>query len=277
METLIKGNNLFKSPKFTDYSKPKANSLQSLPIAELAETCTFSDYEVHVEAFIQQHGLKLKTWFYPQALAHVAKWRISRGASGLFSGKALVVDNCKNDPFNRGLYWILMSKHRAVQKQYTQTEYCSLVPLIPSAFKKLADIKYCDWDTSELHFVVGPDLLKAMTTTPPQYTREELLEFRVKGLITGDTAKRSPGANKNPATTYNLYSLPKEMPDGRVGPAELPPLVRMMLCQTWCCHPTNRNPYMILDPLSWDHVPEPLIETDVIAAKEVSDLEEIWR
>ena len=152
-----------------------------------------------------------------------------------------------------------------------------MTPLILSAFKKLADVKYCDWDKQELHFVVGPDLLKAMTTTPPSYSREELLEFRVKGLITGDTAKRSPGASKNPATTYNLYSLPREMPDGRVGPAELPVLVRMMICQTWCAHPTNRSPYMILDPLNWDAMPPPLISDEVLATKAVSDLEEIWR
>ena len=268
---------MFK-PQFSDYSKPKANSLSALPIAELSEICTFGNYDIHVDSFISQHGLKLKTWFYPQALAHVAKWRLSRNESGHFSGKNLVIDNCKNDEFNKGLYWILMSKHRAVVKQYVQAEYCSMVPLVLSAFKKHCDTSYSSWDPEELHFVVDPKLLEAMTTVPPTYSKDELLQFRVDGLVVGETSKIRPGEAKNPVTSYNLHRLEKELSDGRVGMGGLPPLVRMMLCQTWCAHPQNRNHYMILDPLNWDRVPEPLIDDSAnLVQKSIrSDLDSVW-
>lgn len=268
---------MFKPPKFTDYSKPKLNSLSALPIQGLADICNFTNYDVHVDAFFKDHGVSTKTWFYPQALAHVAKWRVSRNASGKYSAKQLVLDSVKDDQFNKGLYWILMSKHRALQKQYQQGEYCSLVPLVLSAFLKLANIKYSEWDTGELHFVVDPKLLEAMHTRVPEYTTEELLDFRHRGLVTSDTARRSPGASKNPVTTYNITSLESEMPDGRVGPAKLPVLVRMMLCQTWCAHPLNRNHYMILDPENWDSMPEPLVSSEIEAAPKSSTLDDIWK
>jgi hypothetical protein len=36
-----------------------------------------------------------------------------------------------------------------------------------------------------------------------------------------------------------------------------------MLSQIWVAHPENRTKYMVLDPLNWDRVPPPLIETDI--------------
>lgn len=268
---------MFKPPKFTDYSKPKLNSLSALPIAGLADICNFTNYDTHVDAFFKDHGAATKTWIYPQALAHVAKWRISRNASNKYSAKQLVLDNVKDDAFNKGLYWILMSKHRALQKQYQQTEYCSMTPLILSAFLKLANIKYSEWDTSELHFVVDPKLLEAMLAKIPHYTKEELLQFRVQGLVTSLAAKNRPGQAKSPVTTYGLTQLPIELPDGRAGPGALPGLVRMMLCQTWCAHPLNRNHYMILDPDNWDKMPEPLVTSETEASPKTSALDDIWK
>jgi hypothetical protein len=248
-----------------------------LPFQELAETCSFANYDPIVENFIEVHGLKMKSWVYPQALAHVSQWRISRTPEGKFSGKALIVDNCKHDDFNKGLYWFLLSKHRAIKKQYVETEYCSMVPLILAAFKKYQDIKYSSWEVKELNFVVDPPLLEAMLCVPPEYSKEELLQFRVDGLVTSNTAKRNPGGAKSPVSTYGLNALPKELEDGRAGPAALPSLVRMMLCQTWCAHPSNRNHYMILDPKSWDSVPDALIVDDVLPIKNTTALDSIWQ
>lgn len=268
---------MFNPPQYRDFSRAKNNTLDSLPLEDLAEICTYSNYDQHVEAFIESHGLALKPWFYPQALAHVAKWSIARDHTGLISPKSLVVDNCKNNPRNKGLYWILMSKHRAVRKQYQQTEFCSMVPLILAAFKKFAGIKYSEWNRDEVHYVISPALLEAATTVPPQYTLEEILQFRVQGLTTSDRATRNPGVLKSATTTYNLHGLPRELEDGRVGPGSLPAMLKMMICQTWCAHPQNRSPYMILDPLDWDHMPEPLLTDEVVDTSQQAQLEEIWK
>lgn len=269
---------MFNKPRSRNFSGGGNNSIDSLPFEELAETCNFKNYEQIVEEWSNRYALKLKTWVYPQALARVGKWTLSRNESGLFSGKELIVKNCKTDEVNKGLYWFLMCDSRQLNKQYQQTEYCSMVPLILSAFKKFHNIEYSQWDREELHYVVSPKLLEAMTTVPPDYSVEELLQFRVKGLTMG-TGSRNPGHQKSPVTTYNLHHLPKQLEDGRVGPGHLPPLTRMMLCQTWCAHPSNRSKYMITNPLDWDNMPAPLVDSEIINDDDhpLSGLDDIWK
>jgi hypothetical protein len=36
-----------------------------------------------------------------------------------------------------------------------------------------------------------------------------------------------------------------------------------MLTQIWLAHPTIRNEYMVLDPVNWDNVPQPLVSNDI--------------
>jgi hypothetical protein len=48
----------------------------------------------------------------------------------------------------------------------------------------------------------------------------------------------------------------------------LPKLVQIMVCQTWCAHPNNRTQYMVLNPLDWDNLPEPLIQTSEIVSND---------
>lgn len=259
---------MFNKPRIRDYSS-RNNSIEALSFDELAD-CTLKNFEARITEWIDRYGIKLKSWVYPQVLAHIGKWTPQRNLSGEYLSKETVKHNCR-DSWSRGLYWFVMSDQRALVKQYTQTEYCCLVPLILAAFKKFQDVPYQSWSREGLEWAVSPKLLEAMLTTPPEYTLEELLEFRVKGLTQGVNS-RDPGRHKSAISTYNLYGLPKEMPDGRVGLASLPVLVRMMLCQTWCCHPQNRNPYMILDPVNWDLVPDPLIETEVVGNQDPDTL-----
>jgi hypothetical protein len=188
----------------------------------------------------------------------------------------MLKDNCKKDPFNMGLYYFCMHNTRHLAKQYTSDNapYCALVPLILAAHKKMNGIAYSDWDATELNYVVNPALYVAMTTIVPEYTREELLEFRTTGLTvkSGDKA----GVVKSPVTTYSLNGLPWTVGE-RVGPGQLPQLVRMMVCQTWCAHPSNRNKYMILDPADWDGMPEPLITADpLVSAPTTTRSNSLW-
>lgn len=247
---------MFKSYQRKDFTKV-VNSLESLPFHDLSD-CIPDDYGSRVEDFYKAHALASKPWFYPQAIARVAKWTLSRSGDK-FDGKALVVNNVKTD-WDKGLYWVLMCDKRALAKQYQSTQYCSLTPLIMSAFKTMQGINYKDW--TNVHYIINPNLLDACNSIIPVYTTEELLEFRSNGLMT-QTGKDA-GVVKNAVTTYGIYGLTKELEDGRCGLGSLPQLTRMMLLQTWCAHPSIRSKYSILDPNDWDNLPEPLVVEDAL-------------
>lgn len=250
---------MYKPVKTFDYSKKAKNVIEELPFDKLgAAVAESDDPDTLVAKFAESFDLKNKPWVYPQIISRIGKWSFIR-SGGLLSGKEVVKRNCVDD-FNKGLYALCMSDQRYVDKQYINSEYCRMVPLILSAAKKMGGFSYYEWDPSELHFVVNPQLLEAMKTVPPEYSHDELMQFRVEGLTikTGDKT----GRTKSATSTYGLTGLPKEMDDGRVGPAKLNKLVPMMLCQTWAAHPNNRNKYMILDPKAWESVPEPLIDED---------------
>lgn len=211
--------------KFKDFSKTK-NSIDQLPFEELAASCNKANFESEVTTFAATHRITSQTWVYPQLLAHVGKWTLSRNSNGLFSGKQLVVDNCKNNPFNQGVYWFLMSRKRALVKAYTFPDYNNLVPLILAAHKKMNGIKYIEWDPAELAFVVDARLCDAMLCKPPEYTKQELIEIRTKGLVTYTGA--NPGRVKSAISTASINSLPREMEDGRLGLGSLPDLVSVI-------------------------------------------------
>lgn len=255
---------MFKSYQRKDYSKVM-NTVESLPLHELADS-TPEDYGSRVEEFYKTYSLASKPWFYPQAVARVAKWTLSRSGDK-FDGKALVVNNVKTD-WDKGLYWILMSDKRALVKQYQNTQYCSLTPLIMSAFKTMQGIRYSDW--TNVHYIINPQLLDACNSIIPEYTLEELIQFRSLGLVT--QTGNSAGVTKNAITTYGIYGLTKELEDGRPGLGSLPQLTRMMLLQTWCAHPSVRSKYSILDPNNWDNMPDPLIVEDVVTPPSKSKL-----
>lgn len=252
---------MYKPVKTFDYSKKSKNLIEELPFDKLgAAVADSEDPNTLVAKFAESFDIKNKSWVYPQIVSRIGKWSFIRNGSGLLSGKEVVKRNCVDD-FNKGLYAFCMSDERFVDKQYVNSEYCRMVPLILSAAKKMANFSYYEWDLSELHFVVNPQLLEAMKTIPPDYSYDELMQFRVEGLTikSGDKA----GRTKSALSTYGLTGLPKELEDGRIGPAKLNKLVPMMLCQTWAAHPNNRNKYMILDPKAWETMPEPLIDEDV--------------
>lgn len=247
---------------FQPYNKriPTKNDITALPFDELGELCNAdpNSYQIYVDEFAQTHGIKSKSWVYPQILAFVSKWEVSRNSSNLFSPIQMLKAALRGNLFNQGIYYFCMSGIRFLDKQYTSTgaPYCALVPLLLAAHKKMNGVTYQGWDPLEIHHVVDPTLLAAMQCQPPLYSREDLIEFRNLGS-TVKTGK-SAGTLKNPVSNAFLTGLPKEW-NGGVGPGELPRLAVVMLCQTWCAHPLNRNSYMVLDPYNWDLVPEPLV------------------
>lgn len=280
--------------------KPKSsfivnNTIESLPFADLATSCDAAKekaietnqniadaVEALVDEFAAKFGIKSKSWVYPQLIARVGKWTLKRSESGKFSARDLLRDNCKDHPFDKGVYYFLSSNGRFLAKQYDAAgrEYCALVPLILSAHKKMNDIKYTEWDKPEL--LVNEKLLEAMETDYLNYTKEEIHQFRVIGLTIKSGARA--GEVKSPVSTYGLNGLPKTITRNGVemeGPGALPSLARMMVCQTWCAHPQNRSHYMILDSKNWDIVPPPLVDDilmveDKVPTKPRRDLESVW-
>lgn len=246
---------MFKPFQRKDYSK--VNTLESLPFQDIANLTT-ENYEEAVQDFCKLHHLSSKTWLYPQIIALVGKWTLSR-YSDKFDGRQLLKDNIKSE-WDKGLYWFLMSNKRPITKQYLHTQYCSLTPIILSAFKTMNGIQYKEW--SNLEYVVNPSLLEAMGATVPEYSKEELIEFRNLGLTT--QSGKDAGIQKSAISTYGIYGLSKQLEDGRCGLGSLPQLTRIMLLQTWCAHPSVRSKYSILDPNDWDNMPDPLIEEDVL-------------
>lgn len=254
-----------------DFSQRQKQTLDAIPWTELAEQASNlrsvpKVLQDAIDSFSETYGLKHKPWLYHQLLAHVARWSPVRGPDGLLSAREMLRSNLSGNPVNQGIYYFLMSDHRALAKQSSPEglPFCALVPLILAAHKKINGLGYSEWNREEASLVINPALYKAATTAAPNYTTEEILTFRTIGLTvkSGDKA----GTVKSPVHTYGLNGLPwvVSAEDDRAGPGQLPQLLRMMICQTWCAHPQNRNSYMILDPVDWDRMPPALVDSNPV-------------
>ncbi len=161
--------------------------------------------------------------------------------------------------WDRGLYIFLMldsrSSYLTTQYKGEGLQFCSLVPLIPYAFRMHHKIPYSKWDRDSLKWSVNKSLADAMLHEG-QYTREDLLAARELGLVyqTGPKA----GETRNPVSCFKLWSTKGGCLQG------VPPLAQVMYTQIWCAHPSNRTPYMVLDPSNWDVMPPPLVSTENI-------------
>ena len=265
----------FNRSKTVVHSTAK-KSIQDLPIAKMsqdfdlaysaaiAKGSTKSEAKAEankvVAAFAATWGIKKHMWFWPQVLAHISNWKVST-VEGQYDPKSLLVNNCKTDNFNKGIYRICMYTKRGdfVDKQSSGDGlfYCALVPLILSAFKKYKDVPYSSWRTDGLELIVEEKLYEAMhQVLEDSVTVDDILEARDKGLEvkSGDKV----GQLRSPKTTYMLYGV------GNTCIGKLNYLAQAMICQTWCAHPMNRNKYMILDARDWDSMPEAYINDNPV-------------
>jgi hypothetical protein len=254
-------------------SKIKTRTIENLPFAELAmkygnlveDGKLSSDAKAEFAAILLDFSTtnnikKNAEWVFSQMLAKFAELPLEKNENGLYSGKAMF-RAIRTSPFMSGMLLVCKHPTRSIfltgQTSPLYSAYCSLVPLVMSAFKRYKQIQYSEWDRAEISSITEPTLAEAMLLTElPDITREEVIEAREIAL----TPLSGPhvGVMKNPATTYILY-LRKES-----GMVDLPTLAKIMLCQTWCAHPVNRNNYMILNPLNWDELPEELISTSIL-------------
>jgi hypothetical protein len=219
-----------------------------------------------ISEFIPRYKLDtiLQTWVMPQIVAWLTHKPFQRAeiltVEGKISGRKMAQHIFDfNSEWDLGLYQLLMLDSRSsyISSQYKGEgrTYCSLVPLIPYAFKLNQSIKYSEWDRDTIKFVVNDSLCKAMLCEIPEMTREEILEARTQGLTykTGSKA----GTQRSPLSTFKLYDTTGTKLH------KVPELAQTMIAQIWCAHPSNRTKYMILDPENWDAIPAPLISTDI--------------
>lgn len=233
-------------------------TVESIPFNRLAEIYasritpenTRPNIAEQIEQFAKDYRLKVRAeWVFPQLLAKFATLPLVKNESGKYSGAALFREIRSRGDWLSGAYLLTMHDSRGPfidgQTSSKYRNYSALVPLIMSAFKKMHNIKYSEWDPKEISSITHPSLAKAMLFKDvPQLSNDEALAERIAAI--GDN---------NPLTTYRMY------PKGKSQLIGLPKLVQFMVCQTWCAHPSNRTEYMILNPLDWDSMPEPLIDT----------------
>ena len=200
------------------------------------------------------------SWMLPQIVAYYGNFSVTKNAEGLYDPKLLLTDNIKTE-WDKGVWKVVnrMNRSAIIKKQSDPafTEYSALVPIILSALRKSKGIPYTAWAKEGISLTMSTDLHNAISCTDyPKLSVAELLDIRQVGLLTktGDKA----GSYKNPVSTTSLNGI-KDTPL-----AECPKYVINMLTQTWVCHPTVRNKYMILDPLNWDNMPEPIVDTLVL-------------
>lgn len=217
-------------------------SLFSIPLQDLSSRYDDLDeegFEANAILLANQFATdfelkKHDDWFMGQALAQ-------------FIDVANPVKAIASNPRLQGI-WILFkycTRSLLVKKQTDDPNYSSLVPLIPSVYKKYHGKNYSSWSEKDLEILLPDELFKAMTYRLV-LDASDIMAFRGTAL-----------KGKSAESTYNLY-FPKE--------SKLfgtPKLFQHMVCQTWCAHPLNRTKYMILDPSNWDNMPAPLISDNL--------------
>lgn len=219
-----------------------------------------------ISEFIPRYKLDtiMQTWVMPQIVAWLTHKPLVLSelatVEGKINGRKLAQATFDfGSEWDLGLYQFLLLDSRSswISSQYKGEgrTYCSLVPLIPYAWKLNHGIKYSEWDRDTLKFVVNDSLCKAMLCEVPEMTREEVLAAREQGLTYKTGAKA--GTQRNPLSTFKLYDTTGTKLH------KLPELAQTMIAQIWCAHPSNRTKYMVLDPKAWDSIPVPLISSDI--------------
>ncbi len=238
--------------------------LEAKVAERFADRSVKSEVDKLVTAFAKNYAMPTKaSWLFPAILAEFAKLPLVKNDNGLYSSKQLYIDHIKPSVKLTALWLICRHQVRGDfvkgQTDALMKNYSSLVPIIMSAFKRYNNVPYSAWDPEEIFGIVEPNLVKAMTLKElPEVTVEEILDLREYGLTT-----KSTGVVRSAISSYTLY-LPAGNPL-----AELPTLAKLMMCQTWCAHPTVRTPMMILNPLDWDSMPPALVNADPIISKSV--------
>lgn len=272
---------MFQFRKFS--STPK--SLLQLPLDQLAKPRDKLD-KADLKIFSQLARSNL-----PQALALVNTLPLERGSNGLFNfehtrelwKRALIEgrvlwEGVPVDPkWFVGLRVILNRNPRGDilgsgmrQSNEEGSRYSAPVPLILSAFKQYRNIGYEEWDYAA---IVGDELDWFMDKDCQQ-----IVQYRGADINTWSIAELLEFRNRaNPqqkplhqVTTANRIEDPKFK--------ELPRIIKLLALQLWVFHHSVRHPLAITNLLNFDEPATPLVDSEVVLAKTISntEVEDIW-
>ena len=251
--------------------KLKSNDIKDYAFEDYA---TLNDSQL--EDLAKTHYLTaFNSWMLPQIAAHYGNWKLIRNESGKIDCDLTAKENITTQ-WDIGLWKITTKlKRGSLVKSQINPEFCSysaLVPIILMGTKKYHGVKYSDWDITPNCKLIDKNLLEAMTWSltnrqagepngldfgEVQYGlgSEKLLELQRQGL----TVKSGPlaGSITKPTSSWCLRGM------RGTDLEHAPKLTGTMLCQIWVAHPSLRTEYMVLDPVDWDYMPEPLVSPEI--------------
>jgi len=227
------------------------------------------EFSIYMDSFATKHKMQANAeWIFSQILAKFSTLPLVEYEDDTISASELFKE-IRKSPFLSGM--LLVCKHSTRStfiKGQTDEKYknfSSLVPLVMSAFKKYKNIPYSRWDKDEIQYITEAKLAKVMKMeTLPDITVDEVLEARLAGLTIKSGNKM--GELRPLKSTFTLYIPAGTALDG------LEMLAKIMICQTWVAHPSTRTEYMILNPIDWDNMPDPLIGSAVMLKNAVATI-----
>lgn len=227
----------------------------------------------------------------PQATAMIADLPLVAGANGLIDPQQTIAswkNLTKNETywFNgelinwttlAGVVKYLLTSPRGAILDVKQTDkqglrWCAAVPLVLAAHKEFNSVPYERWDWSNPHmaYFLDKDLqgVAGLRGEVIPWTREELEGFYHLALQVKSGKKA--GTIRNPVSTSTVYNV--DDPHFKA----LPRLVKLLILQLWCYHPSLRHNLMITDLVNFDNsFPAPLVSDEVVAPR-VLALEDVW-
>ena len=240
----------------------KKQDISVYPFEEFAEATLEELEDVAERQKIPQYN----SWMMPQMVAKFGSFKPAYKDEKIDAAQTLM-QNLGKDPKLRGMYLVAtkLPRGKLIQRQNSPqgSHYGALVPLVMAGMKKYQAIPYSHWNREDIRYVVDKNLAQAMMVeSVPDISTERLLEIRTLGL----TAKsgKTEGQVKNPTATWALTGIQ----DTELG--HLPKLAVTMLTQIWLAHPSIRNEYMVLDPVNWDTMPEPVVTREIFIDPKVA-------
>lgn len=226
----------------------------------------------------------------PQATALVADLPLVAGGSGLIDPQQTIVawknvTRSETYHFNGELIswsvlanivrYLLSSPRGSIldvkQTDKTGLRWCAGVPLVLAAHKEYNSVPYerWDWRSPHMNHLLDPDLQEVVKYRGVAFnwSVEQLEEFYHTTLQI-KTGKKA-GTVRNPVSTSTVYNV--EDPDFKV----LPRLVKLILLQLWCYHPSVRHNLMISDLSNYDNTAPPLV-VDHVVKEDFPSLEDVW-
>lgn len=236
--------------------KITSNRIEDFPFQKFAEI-----NQTEIESLAKEMTLvNFNSWMLPQIQAYYGKWQLA-----WVEGKVDCQETAKlniQDNWSLGLWRVVTKLKRGslVKQQISpdSVNYSALVPIILMGIKRFQGINYSSWRIDENCKLIHDALLEAMlydVTELKKLSRERILEIREQGLTVKSGANQ--GKKLSSTSTWTLKGIQNtEFKD-------VPNYVVTMLSQIWVAHPQLRTNLMVLDPESWDTMPDPLISEDI--------------